>query len=192
MHSTNFSQFGGKLFDATAKKLQLLRASRYWPDSPAKLWGSIGGAFLLLLIIMPFRDFLSLLVVVGALAGALTLWKPWEYNFFNSPNHLDAKVVDLNSYRQRKQQVEEPTNNTPGLQLVLETNFLPQADLVKALLEEHGIPVNLLNRHNASILVHPLGSQTVKVLVPASEHTRAMRLLEQNAPHSPDNGPNIA
>ena len=192
MHSTNFSQFGGKLFDATAKKLQLLRASRYWPDSPAKLWGSIGGAFLLLLIIMPFRDFLSLLVVVGALAGALTLWKPWEHNFFNSPNHLDAKVVDLNSYRQRKQQAEEPPSAAPGLQLVLETNFLPQADLVKALLEEHGIPVNLLNRHNASILVHPLGSQTVKVLVPASEHTRAMRLLEQNAPHSPDNGPNIA
>ena len=192
MHSTNFSQFGGKLFDATAKKLQLLRASRYWPNSPAKLWGSIGGAFLLLLIIMPFRDFLSLLVVVGALAGALTLWKPWEHNFFNSPNHLDAKVVDLNSYRQRKQQAEEPINTAPGLQLVLETNFLPQADLVKALLEEHGIPVNLLNRHNASILVHPLGSQTVKVLVPASEHTRALRLLEQNAPHSPDNGPNIA
>ena len=192
MHSTNFSQFGGKLFDATAKKLQLLRASRYWPDSPAKLWGSIGGAFLLLLIIMPFRDFLSLLVVVGALAGALTLWKPWEYNFFNSPNHLDPKVIDLNSYRQRKQQAEEPPSAAPGLQLVLETNFLPQADLVKALLEEHGIPVNLLNRHNASILVHPLGSQTVKVLVPASEHTRAMRLLEQNAPHSPDNGPNIA
>ena len=192
MHSTNSSQFGGKLFDATAKKLQLLRASRYWPNSPAKLWGSIGGAFLLLLIIMPFRDFLSLLVVVGALAGALTLWKPWEHNFFNSPNHLDAKVVDLNSYRQRKQQSEEPKNTTPGLQLVLETNFLPQADLVKALLEEHGIPVNLINRHNASILVHPLGSQTVKVLVPASEHTRALRLLEQNAPHSPDNGPNIA
>ena len=192
MHSTNFSQFGGKLFDAIAKKLQLLRASRYWPDSPAKLWGSIGGAFLLLLIIMPFRDFLSLLVVVGALAGALTLWKPWEHNFFNSPNHLDAKVVDLNSYRQRKQQAEEPPSAAPGLQLVLETNFLPQADLVKALLEEHGIPVNLLNRHNASILVHPLGSQTVKVLVPASEHTRALRLLEQNAPHSPDNGPNIA
>ena len=192
MHSTNSSQFGGKLFDAAAKKLQLLRASRYWPNSPAKFWGSIGGAFLLLLIIMPFRDFLSLLVVVGALAGALTLWKPWEHNFFNSPKHLDAKVVDLNSYRQRKQQVEEPTNTTPGLQLVLETNFLPQADLVKALLEEHGIPVNLLNRHNASILVHPLGSQTVKVLVPASEHTRALRLLEQNAPHSPDNGPNIA
>ena len=187
MHSTNFSQFGGKI----AKKLQLLRASRYWPDSSAKLWGSIGGAFLLL-IIMPFRDFLSLLVVVGALAGALTLWKPWEHNFFNSPNHLDAKVVDLNSYRQRKQRAEEPTNTTPGLQLVLETNFLPQADLVKALLEEHGIPVNLINRHNASILVHPLGSQTVKVLVPASEHTRALRLLEQNAPHSPDNGPNIA
>ena len=192
MHSTNSSQFGGKLFDATAKKLQLLRASRYWPNSPAKLWGSIGGALLLLLIIMPFRDFLSLLVVVGALAGALTLWKPWEHNFFNSPNHLDAKVVDLNSYRQRKQQAEEPINTTLGLQLVLETNFLPQADLVKALLEEHGIPVNLLNRHNASILVHPLGSQTVKVLVPASEHTRALRLLEQNAPHSPDNGPNIA
>ena len=192
MHSTNFSQFGGKLFDAIAKKLQLLRASRYWPDSPAKLWGSIGGAFLLLLIIMPFRDFLSLLVVVGAFAGALTLWKPWEHNFFNSPNHLDAKVVDLNSYRQRKQQAEEPTNTTPSLQLVLETNFLPQADLVKALLEEHGIPVNLFNRHNASILVHPLGSQTVKVMVPASEYTRAMHLLEQNAPHSPDNGPNIA
>tara|TARA_B100000513_G_scaffold86203_1_gene35784 strand:- start:110 stop:688 length:579 start_codon:yes stop_codon:yes gene_type:complete len=192
MHSTNFSQFGGKLFDAIAKKLQLLRASRYWPNSPAKLWGSIGGAFLLLLIIMPFRDFLSLLVVVGALAGALTLWKPWEHNFFNSPNHLDSKVVDLNSYRQRKQQAEEPPSAAPGLQLVLETNFLPQADLVKALLEEHGIPVNLLNRHNASILVHPLGSQTVKVLVPASEHTRALRLLEQNAPHSPDNGPNIA
>ena len=192
MHSTNFSQFGGKLFDAIAKKLQLLRASRYWPDSPAKLWGSIGGAFLLLLIIMPFRDFLSLLVVVGALAGALTLWKPWEHNFFNSPNHLHSKVVDLNLYRQRKQQAVEPPSAAPGLQLVLETNFLPQADLVKALLEEHGIPVNLLNRHNASILVHPLGSQTVKVLVPASEHTRALRLLEQNAPHSPDNGPNIA
>ena len=192
MHSTNSSQFGGKLFDATAKKLQLLRASRYWPNSPAKLWGSIGGAFLLLLIIMPFRDFLSLLVVVGALAGALTLWKPWEHNFFNSPNHLDSQVVDLNSYRQRKQQAEEPTNTTPGLQLVLETNFLPQADLVKAFLEEHGITVNLLNRHNASILVHPLGSQTVKVLVPASEHTRAMRLLEQNAPLSPYNGPNLA
>jgi len=192
MHSTNFSQFGSKLFGATAKKLQSLRASRYWPDSPAKLWGSIGGAFLLLLIIMPFRDFLSLLVVVGALAGALTLWKPWEYTFFNSHNHPDSKVVDLNSYRQRKQQAEEPPNVVPGLQLVLETNFLPQADLVKALLEEDGIPVNLLNIHNASILVHPLGSQTVKVMVPASEHTRAIRLLEQNAPHSPDKGPNIA
>ena len=192
MHSTDFSQFGSKLFGATAKKLQLLRASRYWPDSPAKLWGSIGGAFLLLLIIMPFRDFLSLLVVVGALAGALTLWKPWEHTFFNSHNHPDSKVVDLNSYRQRKQRVEEPPHVVPGLQLVLETNFLPQADLVKALLEEHGIPVNLLNRHNASILVHPLGSQTVKVMVPASEHTRAIRLLEQNAPHSPDKGPNIA
>jgi len=192
MHSTNFSQFGSKLFGATAKKLQSLRASRYWPDSPAKLWGSIGGAFLLLLIIMPFRDFLSLLVVVGALAGALTLWKPWEHTFFNLHNHSDSKVVDLNSYRQRKQQAEESPNVVPGLQLVLETNFLPQADLVKALLEEHGIPVNLLNRHNASILVHPLGSQTVKVMVPASEHTRAIRLLEQNAPHSPDKGPNIA
>ena len=192
MHSTNFSQFGSKLFGATAKKLQLLRASRYWPDSPAKLWGSIGGAFLLLLIIMPFRDFLSLLVVVGALAGAVTLWKPWEHTFFNLHNHSDSKVVDLNSYRQRKQQAEESPNVVPGLQLVLETNFLPQADLVKALLEEHGIPVNLLNRHNASILVHPLGSQTVKVMVPASEHTRAIRLLEQNAPHSPDKGPNIA
>ena len=192
MHSTNFSEFGSKLFGATAKKLQSLRVSRYWPDSPAKLWGSIGGAFLLLLIIMPFRDFLSLLVVVGALAGALTLWKPWEYTFFNSHNHPDSKVVDLNSYRQRKQQAEEPPNVVPGLQLVLETNFLPQADLVKALLEEHGIPVNLLNRHNASILVHPLGSQTVKVMVPASEHSRAIRLLEQNAPHSPDKGPNIA
>ena len=192
MHSTNFFQFGSKLFGATAKKLQLLRASRYWPNSPAKLWGSIWGAFLLLLIIMPFRDFLSLLVVVGALAGALTLWKPWEHTFFNSHNHSDSKVVDLNSYRQRKQQAEESPNVVPGLQLVLETNFLPQADLVKALLEEHGIPVNLLNRHNASILVHPLGSQTVKVMVPASEHTRAIRLLEQNAPHSPDKGPNIA
>ena len=192
MHSTNFSQFGGKLFSATAQKLQLLRASRYWPDSPAKLWGCIGGAFLLLLINMPFRDFLSLLVVVGALAGALTLWKPWEHTFFNLHNHSDSKVVDLNSYRQRKQQAEESPNVVPGLQLVLETNFLPQADLVKALLEEHGIPVNLLNRHNASILVHPLGSQTVKVMVPASEHTRAIRLIEQNAPHSPDNGPNIA
>jgi len=192
MHSTNFSQFGSKLFGATAKKLQSLRASRYWPDSPAKIWGSIGGAFLLLLIIMPFRDFLSLLVVVGAFAGALTLWKPWEHTFFNSHNHPDSKVVDLNSYRQRKQQAEESPNVVPGLQLVLETNFLPQADLVKALLEEHGIPVNLLNRHNASILVHPLGSQTVKVMVPASEHTRAIRLLEQNAPHSPDKGPNIA
>ena len=192
MYSTNFSQFGSKLFGATAKKLQLLRASRYWPDSPAKLWGSFGGAFLLLLVIMPFRDFLSLLVVVGALAGALTLWKPWEHTFFNSHNHSDSKVVDLNSYRQRKQQAEESPNVVPGLQLVLETNFLPQADLVKALLEEHGIPVNLLNRHNASILVHPLGSQTVKVMVPASEHTRAIRLLEQNAPHSPDKGPNIA
>ena len=192
MYSTNLSQFGSKLFGATAKKLQLLRASRYWPDSPAKLWGSFGGAFLLLLVIMPFRDFLSLLVVVGALAGALTLWKPWEHTFLNSHNHPDSKVVDLNSYRQRKQQAEESPNVVPGLQLVLETNFLPQADLVKALLEEHGIPVNLLNRHNASILVHPLGSQTVKVMVPASEHTRAIRLLEQNAPHSPDKGPNIA
>jgi hypothetical protein len=141
---------------------------------------------------MPFRDFLSLLVVVGALAGALTLWKPWEHTFFNPHNHPDSKVVDLNSYRQRKQKAEEPSSVVPSLQLVLETNFLPQADLVKALLEEHGIPVNLLNRHNASILVHPLGSQTVKVMVPASEHTRAIRLIEQNAPHSPDNGPNIA
>ena len=192
MHSTNFFQFGSKLFGATAKKIQLLRASRYWPNSPTKLWGSIWGAFLLLLIIMPFRDFLSLLVVVGALAGALTLWKPWEHTFFNLHNHSDSKVVDLNSYRQRKQQAEESPNVVPGLQLVLETNFLPQADLVKAFLEEHGIPVNLLNRHNASILVHPLGSQTVKVMVPASEHTRAIRLLEQNAPHSPDKGPNIA
>ena len=192
MHSTNFSKFGVKLFDATAKKLQLIRAIRYWPDSPAKLWGSIGGAFLVLLVFMPFRDLLSLLVVVGALAGALTLWRPWEKSFFTKSTHPSSKVVDLNSYRQRKQQTEDFPNLVPSLQLVLETNFLPQADLVKALLEEHGITVSLLNRHNASILVHPLGSQTVKVMVPASEYTHAMHLLKQFAPHSPDNGPNIA
>ena len=95
MHSTNFSQFGGKLFDEIAKKLQLLRASRYWPNSPAKLWGSIGGAFLLLLIIMPFRDFLSLLVVVGALAGALTLWKPWEHNSLIHPTIFTPRWLIL-------------------------------------------------------------------------------------------------
>lgn len=192
MLTANFSQVGVKLCDAIAKKLQLLQANRYWPNSPAKRWGSIGGVFLLLLVIMPFLDFLSLLVVIGALAGVLTLWKPWEHPSFVATTYPDSKVVDLNSYRQRKQQAEESPDAVPGLQVVLETNFLPQADLVKALLEEHGIPANLLNRHNASILIHPLGSQTVKVMVPASERTRAIRILEHNAPRSPNNGPNIA
>ena len=178
-----------KLFDKFFDKAFLLWETTPWWDTPAKRWGSLGGFLLLLMVLLPLPDFVSLMVVVGAIAGVLTLWKPWESRIATASS--ESKVIDLRQYRQRRQQ-PETAPQSEGLKPVLETNFLPQADLVQALLEENGIPAHVLNRHNASILVHPLGSQTVKVVVPASLHARAIRLLEQSAPRPPRNSPDIA
>ncbi len=176
-------------FSETAQRLPW-REALQWFDTPQKRWGSALATTLLLLTLFPLIDLISLLVVAGSLAGVLALWKPWNRRR-RQPAYASSKVVDLQTYRQKRTQpAEEP--ETLGMQVVLETTFVPQADLICALFESRGIAARVLNRHNASILVHPLGSLSVQVVVPAADVNRALRLIEQEARHPSPDGPDIA
>ena len=68
--------------------------------------------------------------------------------------------------------------NQARLQNVFETQYLHEAEMMASMLESEGIPTHLFNRHNASILIHPMSEMQVKVLVPHDEVEHALALIE--------------
>ncbi len=143
-------------------------------------------------------------VIVIVFAAGLIVWwgspmDPWQMLFtvvFVSAAFLlgsdssmkgmrtdqkNEKVVSLKQYRtQRAMNLAEQNGNAlSGLKSVYESQFLHEAELIASLLESHGIPTHVLNRHNASILIHPMSEMRVKVLVPRVEFTQSQQLIEE-------------
>ncbi len=86
-------------------------------------------------------------------------------------------VVSLDEFRrQRHGSAFEETQ--ARLQNVFETQYLHEAEMMASMLESEGIPTHLFNRHNASILIHPMSEMQVKVLVPHDEVEHALALIE--------------
>ena len=104
-----------------------------------------------------------------------------------------ADVVDLAEFRNRKKaETGESTGNSSneddpeneenaeeGLEMVFESNSVIEADLVNAMFEHHGLNPTVLNRQNATILIHPMGEFTVKIAVPSSQVQTALKLLAE-------------
>jgi len=92
---------------------------------------------------------------------------------------LEAKkdnVVSLDEYR-RQRHGSAFEENQARLQNVFETQYLHEAEMMASMLESEGIPTHLFNRHNASILIHPMSEMQVKVLVPHDEVEHALALI---------------
>ena len=89
----------------------------------------------------------------------------------------ESNVVSLDEFRRQRQASAFEENRT-GLQNVFESQYLHEAELIASMLENEGIPTHVFNRHNASILIHPMGEMQVKVLVPRDEMENAQALIE--------------
>ncbi len=101
----------------------------------------------------------------------------------------DEKVVSLDEFRRKKQQEakKEKRPREKRMEVVFASNFVTEADLVAAMLEQHDIPTRVLNRQNATILIHPMGEFTVKVLVPREYQEQALKLIQQHQSNFPSN-----
>ena len=91
----------------------------------------------------------------------------------------EGNVVYLDEYRRRKTPPPAVSSEGTGLVQVYESQFLHEADLTASYLEYHGVRTHVFNRHNASILIHPLGEMTVRVLVHEDDAEQALRLLSR-------------
>ena len=86
-------------------------------------------------------------------------------------------VVSLDEFR-RQRHGSAFEENQARLQNVFETQYLHEAEMMASMLESEDIPTHLFNRHNASILIHPMSEMQVKVLVPHDEVEHALALIE--------------
>ena len=89
----------------------------------------------------------------------------------------ESNVVSLDKLR-RQRQVLAHEDNRLGLQNVFESQYLHEAEWMASMLEAESILTHVLNRHNASILIHPMGEMQVKVLVPGDEIEHAKALIK--------------
>jgi hypothetical protein len=118
-----------------------------------------------------------------ALTLLFTVFGGWILNSFSKkdPENLvvpEGKVVSMAEYRKQRGR-QETESNRSLLQNVYESQYLHEAELIASLLESEGIPTHVFNRHNASILIHPMGEMRVKVLVPTVDNEVAQVLIEQ-------------
>ena len=90
----------------------------------------------------------------------------------------EGKVVSLAEYRKQRTR-KAAGENRAELQNVYESQYLHEAEMIASMLKSDGIPNHVFNRHNASILIHPMSEMRVKVLVPAMYSEAALVLIEQ-------------
>ncbi|MBF0237212.1 MAG: DUF2007 domain-containing protein [SAR324 cluster bacterium] len=130
-------------------------------------------------------------VVYGILilAGALVI-KFTEYSQKPRPQRPQntAEVISLDEYRKKKQ--EARNNSTfPAWVPVLASTSVIEAELVSGFLETEGIETRILNKQQASILIHPVDALEIKVLVKPSDERKAKDLIknrqDQNVPSGP-------
>lgn len=144
------------------------------------------------------------IVAVVIVAGLLIWWgspmEPWQMMFTivlvsaafllgtggwgkgMQTDQENEKIVSLKQYRNQREMdgAEQNEKALSGLKSVYESQYLHEAELMASLLESHGIPTHVFNRHNASILIHPMSEMRVKVLVPQVEFTHALQLIEEH------------
>jgi hypothetical protein len=91
------------------------------------------------------------------------------------PEPSESNVLSLDKFR-RQRQVLAFEKNRSGLQNIFESQYFYEAEWMASMLEAEGVTTHVFNRHNASILIHPMGEMQVKVLVPGDEmgHTKAL------------------
>ena len=135
-----------------------------------------GSAILLIDWNRDFEDWQIMLTFGAALVAALML-------HYMAPSEsltevTESNVVSLDKYRRHRQMLAYEENRS-GLQNVFESQYLHEAEWMASMLETYGIPTHVFNRHNASILIHPMGEMQVKVLVPKDETEHAKALIEQ-------------
>lgn len=125
--------------------------------------------------------------VMGVVAGVgwLVFHAPSLLPKFEEPSPNEGKVVSLDAYRKQREHERKVQEQGSGLRLVYESPVLHEADLTASLLEHHGIAVHVFNRHNASILIHPMGEMMVKVMVSQADWPRARRLIEDQSSRMP-------
>ena len=90
-------------------------------------------------------------------------------------------VIDLNEFRRRKQEQAKEHQQPSKIQWVpiFEAPYVIEADLVASMLESHGIVTQILNRHHASILIHPMNESIVKILVSKEDAPCAIQLIQR-------------
>ncbi|MGK5092686.1 DUF2007 domain-containing protein [Deltaproteobacteria bacterium TL4] len=146
----------------------------------------ISSSTLLIWWMHPADTFPVYMVVLGI--GALLYYWEAHKQTRHSEKGKDSvaqggnKVVYLDEIRRRKQREEKKNqdkSDEPWVS-IFESHFIVEADLVAAMLENHGILTQILNRQNATILIHPMGALTVKVLVSRDDATPAIRLIEKH------------
>lgn len=135
-------------------------------------------------IFSPVNQWTIYLIVLGAIA--LVYWLDHSQLVTNllkrtpAPSKQDAKVVSLEEYRKKKDKVAPNGRKRTERRFAIafETTFVTEADLLASMLEQHGIETQVINRQNATILIHPMGELTVKVLVPREKYEEARALIE--------------
>lgn len=101
----------------------------------------------------------------------------------------NEKIVYLDEFRRQKRQKKEKEEVEDQFVVVFEAQLVIEADLVASMLESHNIATHVLNRHNASILIHPMNELTVKVLVSREDSDRALQLIQSHQETSPQDFP---
>ena len=134
-----------------------------------------GAAILIISWNRELEDWQVALSFTAALLAAMLL-------LATAPNNKDLEsnkdnVVSLDEFR-RQRHGSAFEENQARLENVFETQYLHEAEMMASMLESEGISTHLFNRHNASILIHPMSEMKVKVLVPHDEVEHALALIE--------------
>ena len=93
--------------------------------------------------------------------------------------NAEGEFVSLAGYRRQHDQ-RETGERRSELQNIFESQFLHETERIASMLEYGGILAHVLNRHNGSILVHPMAEMRFKVLVPLMEAEAARMLIEED------------
>ena len=97
----------------------------------------------------------------------------------------EGEVVSLAGYRRQRGR-RETGERRSELQNIYESQCLNEAECITSMLEYEGIPTHVLNRHNGSILIHPMAEMRFKVLVPLDAEAARMLIEEDLGFASPE------
>lgn len=90
----------------------------------------------------------------------------------------NEKIVSLHAFKKFKQdEIKNTIDPDSKLETIFESQFVYEADMMAAMLNQHGLQAHVFNRNSASILVHPLGDMKVKVLVSHHQKVQALDLI---------------